>query len=248
MRRVGRAPRASGDHQGTPATARALLCVVPDAPPPGVTVRVATPSDGPALRCLEQRTPVAADGLVIAIDRGDEPLAATRLMDDVMTFVAEYGGEIVAVLCDAYVRARIGGVERQLVCRRYLRIDPEHRGLKLFPALNFAAGTAFFGRPGEDGANEQILVRAANTCATGLLDPIGSFVWSAPVEMHILDCATIAGPPAGRPATPADAAHIVGTEQRRPPGRAAVRPLPGNGAGDEVGAGSGSLQLVRRAR
>ena len=102
MRRVGRATVRVAITRDAPQLVRSFARAA--CAPPGVTVRVATPSDGPALRCLEQRTPVAADGLVIAIDRGDEPLAATRLMDDVMTFVAEYGGEIVAVLCDAYVR------------------------------------------------------------------------------------------------------------------------------------------------
>jgi len=182
----------------------------------GVSIRRATEADGPALRDLERRCAVEADGVSVYYDRGDDYFAQQRLMPHHVSSVAEYQGRVVGVSSDAIHPVRIGGVTYSASYRFHLRIDPEARGLGIMPALNASQGDLLLFPPEAAPdthwqpaiphtyravGNEQIAA-ALGTAQTAA-------DWLTNIERIVLRCRDLAGPARGRVASPEDAGRIA---------------------------------------
>lgn len=108
------------------------------APPEGMTIRLATPEDGPALGELERRAPLrlGTDPLTfMTFDHGDDYFAASRLMDEVTIYVAELAGRIVGVYCGAVQPVNADGETKRLFLEHHVRIDPDSPRGGVFWAL-----------------------------------------------------------------------------------------------------------------
>jgi ribosomal protein S18 acetylase RimI-like enzyme len=171
----------------------------------GLTVRDATEADGPLLAALELSAPLVFGDSSITIDRGHDYFAAARLMGDYVALLAEIDGEPAGVLCGAGRRAPIGGLVRRLVYVHHARIPPAFQGrgvgrelsAQLLKHLRFKEIDSQYWYVSPENARSQAFVaRAENKWSFG------------PVQARI-ECSALAGPPAGRAATPADAREIV---------------------------------------
>jgi hypothetical protein len=177
-------------------------------PAPGVTTRLATESDGPALRDLERRCAVETGGVSVYYDRGEDYFAQQRLMTHHVTSIAEYRGSIVGVLSDAIRRIRVAGTEYRASYRFHLRVDPGARGLGILPALNTSNSQLLLAdRPLPIPSNFIAANNAQMLAAIGT-EQSGTH-WATPVERMVLSCRTLAGPSLGRPATPEDATRVA---------------------------------------
>lgn len=173
---------------------------------PGATVRVATASDGALLAEIERSSPlVFADNSQVAIDRGSDYYAASRLMGGATVLIAEAEGTPAGVICGAVHPVVLGGVERQLLYVHHARILPAFQNQGIGRLLS----TSLFEHhrePGFDSAYWYISRANVRSQAFARNAPNR---WSFGPEWVSLDCAANAGPAQGRPATPADAGQIV---------------------------------------
>lgn len=176
------------------------------APDRDVTIRFATDGDADALAALERRCPVVAAGRSIHYDRRDY-FAQNRLMGDSIVVVAEIDGEVVAVHCDAPHDVHIGGVRRDLVYRHHTRVDPRHRGRKLFPALNGFVSVPLMER-GVAG-NHSYMAAGNDQIAAILRGPQRDRLWGSTVGRLLFSTSAMAGAAHGRSATSDDAAHVA---------------------------------------
>ena len=178
-------------------------------PAPGVTTRLATEADGPALRDLELRCAVETGGVSVYYDRGEDYFAQQRLMPHHVSSVAEYEGRIVGVSSDAFRRVRVAGIEYKSTYRFHLRVDPTARGLGILPALNASQGALVFAeRP---LPIPTVFVAADNEqmhAARGIQSELD---WETNVERIVIPCRARSGPAFGRPAAPEDALRIGAT-------------------------------------
>ena len=168
----------------------------------GVVIREATESEGPLLADLERRAPLAVGDVSLTYDRGDDFFAFARLMEETVNLVAEEGGQIMGLHCGALHRVVVGGKEYRAMLVHHTRIPREHQKKGLFSPLNVRVFQAFEGRM--DAPYGYVAVD--NTAANRLGGP-GS--WSFPALRGLLQCESLAGPPAGRAAKPADASRLV---------------------------------------
>jgi hypothetical protein len=168
----------------------------------GVVIREALESEGPILADLERRAPIIIDSASITYDRGDDFFAFARLMEENVSLVAVDHGEIAALNCATLHRVVIGGKEYHAMLLHHSRVPKDHQRKGLFSPLNVRAFNMFQGRM--DAA--YAYVAAGNTTARRLSGPDS---WSFPALRGVLRCETLAGPPVGRSATPADAGRIV---------------------------------------
>jgi hypothetical protein len=175
-------------------------CVL--APPAGIMLRRARPEDAPALRALERRSPIVMGDVRVTYDRGDDFFAGARLIGDAYPTVAERNGELVAMHCMITRDLRIGGVPVSATYLHHSRIAPEAQGAGVFSALNGAE----LERHAADGGFFYSYVAAGNEAGQKIV-PVEP--WALRPERFVIDCRTHAGPPRGRPASPADAARIV---------------------------------------
>ena len=165
--------------------------------------REATAADAAILADIERRCPIVMGDVSVHFDRGDDYMAATRLMEDCSIGLASVDGVPAAVSCGAEHAVRVGGVLKQMVTVSHLRVLPEHQRKGLWGAANKVLNKYW---DHVDGSNAYISV-----------DNLGMQhgfegtpnKWPQVVHRIPLDCAALAGPPAGRPATPADAGEIV---------------------------------------
>jgi hypothetical protein len=206
---------ASGEDQamvrvwlGDPPAHRILAMSLMKLPPPGVTTRLAAPADGPALRELERRCPVVRGNLSVSYDRGDDYFAQQRLMERQFSTVVEHEGRIVGIESDAIHPIRVGGELYQSTYRFHLRVDPDARGLGIWPALNVASGDLLFAeRP---FPIPHVLVAEDNEQMDAARGQAGSEAdWTTPVERISLKCRGLASGPFGRRATLEDATRIA---------------------------------------
>ncbi|MBI2767036.1 MAG: GNAT family N-acetyltransferase [Chloroflexi bacterium] len=169
-----------------------------------VSVRIATEADAALLAEVERRSPLVFGERQLVIDRGTDYFAAARLMEDVTVLLAEVDGEPAAVYCAARHGAAIGGRPITATYIHHARVRPEFQRMGVGRACGDAMTETLKARPsdttyfyiGPENATSQAFAKAATNR------------WSfGPVRLRF-DCAALAGAPAGRPSTPADA-HTV---------------------------------------
>lgn len=174
----------------------------PDGP---ATIRRARPDDAAALSALERQAVLRLADVDVALDREGDWFAATRLMEDVIVLVGEVDGELAGVTAGARHQAIVGGEERWMLYTHHARIAPQFQGTGVALQLSYALFEAF--RPhGFDSAYWYIAKDNARSQAFAKRSPNK---WSCGPEFATLDTAPCAGPPAGRPATPDDAAALA---------------------------------------
>ena len=165
--------------------------------------REATAADAAILADIERRCPIVMGETSVHFDRGDDYMAATRLMADCSIGLASVDGVPAAVSCGAEHVVRVGGVLKKMVTVSHLRVLPEHQRKGLWGAANRVLNKY---RDHVDGTNAYISVDNLGM-QHGFAGTPNK--WPQVVYRIPLDCAALAGPPAGRPATPDDAPQIV---------------------------------------
>lgn len=170
-----------------------------------VLVREATDADGPALAQLDRLAPIVQGEARVFFDRGDDYFADARLIEHVFVGLAEVDGAVAAVNWGAVHRPLIGGVERRLATALHLRVHPEHQGKGLWGAVNTKLWDFF--QKHETETSYAFIHRDNEALQKDFSK--NTKKWSFPVFRALLPCAAASGPATGRPATPADAAHIV---------------------------------------
>ncbi len=168
-----------------------------------VEVRKAVESDAAALAEIERRCPIVMAGKSMYFDRGADYFASNRLMEQATVGIAFVDGKPAAASCGALHQIRVGGVVRSLVTVTHLRVLPEHQRKGLWGAVNRAFDHYF---DDVDGSRAYISVENAGM-QHGFTNTPNK--WSQPVYRMQLATAKLAGPAAGRNATPADARAIV---------------------------------------
>src|SRR3984957_14047941 len=165
--------------------------------------REATADDAAILADIERRCPIVMGETSVHFDRGDDYMAATRLMEDCSIGLASVDGVPAAVSCGAEHVVRVGGVLKNMITVSHLRVLPEHQRKGLWGAANKVLDKYW---PRVDGSNAYISVDNLGM-QHGFADTPNK--WPQVVCRIPLDCAALAGAPAGRPATVADAGEIV---------------------------------------
>lgn len=97
------------------------------APPPGTSIRLARPDDGPAFSELERNAPLRLGHeplTLMTFDHGDDYFAPSRLMEDVTVYAAEVDGRVAGVYCGAVQPVRVDGEMKRLFLEHHVRIDP----------------------------------------------------------------------------------------------------------------------------
>lgn len=171
--------------------------------PPNVEVRKAVASDAAALADIERRCPIVMGGKSMYFDRGADYFASSRLMEEATVGIAFVDGKPAAASCGALHQIRIGGVLRTLVTVTHLRVLPEHQRMGLWGAVNRAFDHYF---DDVDGSRAYISVENAGM-QHGFSNTPNK--WSKPIYRMQLATAKLAGPSAGREATPNDARAIA---------------------------------------
>lgn len=166
-------------------------------------VREATEADAPILADIERRCPIVLGDTHVHFDRGSDYFAFARLMEDYTIGIASVDGIPAAVSCGAKHRVRIGGVIRPIVTVAHLRVLPDHQRKGLWGAANRALDKYW---NNVDGSNAYISVDNAGM-QHGFINTPSK--WTIPAYRIQLACDKLAGPAAGRPATPADAPALV---------------------------------------
>jgi hypothetical protein len=165
--------------------------------------REATADDAAILADIERRCPIVMGDVSVHFDRGDDYMAATRLMEDCGIGLASVDGVPAAVSCGALHVVRIGGELKNLLTVSHLRVLPEHQRKGLWGEANKILAK-YRGR--SDGSNAYISVDNLGM-QHGFANTPNK--WGQTIDRVSLDCAALAGPAAGRPATPADVDRIV---------------------------------------
>lgn len=203
---------------GEPPDCRIVSMSLVKRPAPGVTVRLATQDDGPALRDLERRCAVETGGVSVYYDRGDDYFAQQRLMPHHGSSIAEYHGRVVGVSSDAFRDVRIAGVVQRVTYRFHMRIDPAARGLGILPALNtsqseFLRSSRFPGDASPWGRRpgiSHVFIAVENEQMLKAIGPAQSSThWPTNIERIVLPCSDLAGSRHGRAASPDDAGRIA---------------------------------------
>jgi hypothetical protein len=165
--------------------------------------REATAEDALILADIERRCPIVMGDVSVHFDRGADYMAATRLMEDCSIGLASVDGVPAAVSCGAEHVVRIGGALKKMITVSHLRVLPEHQRKGLWGAANKVLDKYW---DHVDGSQAYISVDnlGMQHGFQNTPDKWPQVVWRLP-----LDCAALAGPPTGRPATAADADEIV---------------------------------------
>ena len=98
--------------------------------------REATAADAAILADIERRCPIVMGETSVHFDRGDDYMAATRLMEDCSIGLASVDGVPAAVSCGAEHVVRVGGALKKMVTVSHLRVLPEHQRKGLWGAAN----------------------------------------------------------------------------------------------------------------
>ncbi len=166
-------------------------------------VREAGPADALVVADIERRCPIVMGDTSVWFERGEHYFDFSRLMEDCTVGLASVDGVPAAVSCGAEHQVRVGGELKRMVTVSHLRVLPEHQRKGLWGAANRALDKYW---PRVDGSSAYISVdnKAMQHGFEGTPDK-----WPQIVQRVELDCAALAGPSAGRPATPADAGEIA---------------------------------------
>jgi hypothetical protein len=165
--------------------------------------REATADDAAILANIERRCPIVMGETSVHFDRGDDYMAATRLMEDCSIGLASVDGVPAAVSCGAEHVVRVGGVLKKMITVSHLRVLPEHQRKGLWGAANKVLDKYW---DHVDGSNAYISVDNLGM-QHGFANTPNK--WPQVVHRIPLDCAALAGSPVGRPATAADGREIV---------------------------------------
>jgi hypothetical protein len=165
--------------------------------------REATAADAAILADIERRCPIVMGDVSVHFDRGDDYMAATRLMEDCSIGLASVDAVPAAVSCGAEHVVRVGGALKKMITVSHLRVLPEHQRKGLWGAANRVLQKYW---DHVDGSNAYISVDNLGM-QHGFANTPNK--WPQVVHRIPLDCVALAGPPAGRPATPADVSEIV---------------------------------------
>jgi hypothetical protein len=165
--------------------------------------REATAEDAAILADIERRCPIVMGETSVHFDRGADYMAATRLMEDCSIGLASVDGVPAAVSCGAEHVVRVGGALKKMITVSHLRVLPEHQRKGLWGAANRVLNK-YWDRV--DGSNAYISIDNLGM-QHGFAGTPNK--WPQIIHRSPLDCAALAGPPAGRRATPADAEAIV---------------------------------------
>jgi hypothetical protein len=165
--------------------------------------REATAADAAILADIERRCPIVMGDVSVWFDRGDDYMDATRLMEDCSIGLASVDGVPAAVSCGAEHVVRIGGALKRIITVSHLRVLPEHQRKGLWGEANRVLRKY---RDRTDGSNAYISVDNL-----GMQHGFASTPnkWPQTIDRVLLDCAALAAPRVGRPATAADAGEIV---------------------------------------
>jgi hypothetical protein len=165
--------------------------------------REATLEDAELLSDIERRCPIVMGDTSVHFERGAHYFDGLRLMEDWSVGLASVDGVPAALSCGAEHVVRVGGALKKLVTVSHLRVLPEHQRKGLWGAANKVLEKYW---DHVDGSNAYISVEnlAMQHGFAGTPNK-----WGQVVQRILLDCAALAGPPVGRPATPADAAMIA---------------------------------------
>ncbi len=166
-------------------------------------VREATAADALILSDIERRCPIVMGDTSVWFERGASYFDFARLMEDCTIGLASVDGVPAAVSCGAEHAVRVGGAMKQMVTVSHLRVLPEHQRKGLWGAANSVLDKYW---PHVDGSAAYISVDNL-AMQHGFADTPDK--WPQVVRRVELDCAALAGPPAGRTAAPADADEIV---------------------------------------
>ena len=163
----------------------------------------AGPEDALIVSDIERRCPIVMGDTSVWFDRGERYFDFSRLLEDCTVGLASVDGVPAAVSCGAERVVRVGGELKKLYVVSHLRVLPEHQRKGLWGAANSAL-SKYWDRV--DGSQAYISVDnlGMQHGFQGTPDK-----WPVVVQRVELDCAALAGPPAGRPATPDDAAEIA---------------------------------------
>ena len=166
-------------------------------------VREATAADALVVADIERRCPIVMGDTAVWFERGEAYFDFSRLMPDCTVGLASVDGVPAAVSCGAEREVRVGGTIKKLVTVSHLRVLPEHQRKGLWGAANSALEKYW---AHVDGSQAYISVDnlAMQHGFQGTPDK-----WPMTVQRIELDCAALAGPAAGREATPADVGEIV---------------------------------------
>ena len=165
--------------------------------------REAGPADALLLADLESRCPIVMGETSIHFERGERYWDPLRLMEDASVGLASVDGVPAAVSCGAERMVRIGGTLKKMVTVSHLRVLPEHQRKGLWGAANKVLDKYW---DHVDGSNAYISVDNL-AMQHGFRETPNK--WPQIVQRALLDCAALAGPPIGRPATPADAEALA---------------------------------------
>jgi len=165
--------------------------------------REAGPEDALVLADLESRCPIVMGETSIHFERGERYYDPMRLMEDASIGLASVDGVPAAVSCGAEHVARIGGALKKMVTVSHLRVLPEHQRKGLWGAANKVLDKYW---DHVDGSQAYISVDNL-AMQHGFTNTPNK--WPQIVQRVLLDCAALAGPPAGRPASADDADLIA---------------------------------------
>jgi hypothetical protein len=166
-------------------------------------VREAEPDDALILADIERRCPIVMGDTSVWFDRGADYFAFSRLLEDCTVGLASVDGVPAAVSCGAERVVRVAGELKRMIVVSHLRVLPEHQRKGLWGAANSALGKYW---DHVDGSQAYIAVDNAGM-QHGFANTPDK--WDQIVQRVELDCAALAGPMAGRAATPADAGEIA---------------------------------------
>ncbi len=166
-------------------------------------VREAGPDDALVVADIERRCPIVMGDTSVWFDRGADYFAFSRLLEDCTVGLASVDGVPAAISCGAERVVRVGGELKRMIVVSHLRVLPEHQRKGLWGAANSVLNKYW-----DHVAGSQAYISVDNAGMQhgfqGTPDK-----WPVIVQRVELDCAALAGPPAGRPATPDDAAEIA---------------------------------------
>lgn len=166
-------------------------------------VREATDADALVVADIERRCPIVMGDTSVWFDRGTSYFDFSRLMEDCTVGLASVDGTPAAVSCGAEHQVRVGGMMKKMLTVSHLRVLPEHQRKGLWGAANSALDKYW---PHVDGSSAYISVDNL-AMQHGFAHTPDK--WPQTVQRVELDCAALAGPMAGRPATASDAGEIV---------------------------------------
>ena len=165
-------------------------------------VREAGPEDALTVADIERRCPIVMGDTSVWFDRGARYFDFARLLPECTVGLASVDGIPAAISCGAGRVVRVGGELKRLYVVSHLRVLPEHQRKGLWGAANSALAKY----RDLDGSQAYIAIDNLGM-QHGFQNTPDK--WGQIVQRVELDCAALAGPMAGRPATADDAANIA---------------------------------------